>query len=84
MTHTTQSKHTITLAPPFPQEGWVRLKQIVGDPKATPPVPAFIPVSKSTWWNWVNGGIAPKPIKLGEKTTVWKAEDIRQLAQGVA
>lgn len=39
----------------------------------------FIPIGKSTWWRWVNQGKAPRPIKLGANTTVWKAEDIRNL-----
>lgn len=38
-----------------------------------------IPVSKSTWWAGVKDGRFPKPIKLGPRITVWKAEDIEQL-----
>lgn len=38
-----------------------------------------IPVSKSTWWAGVKDGRFPKPIKLGPRITVWKAEDIDQL-----
>lgn len=56
--------------------GLVRLKQIIGDSKATPPIPAIIPISKSSWWNGVKSGKYPQPIKLGERTTVWKIEDI--------
>ena len=35
---------------PLPETGFVRFSQIVGDKKADPPIPAIIPVSKSTWW----------------------------------
>jgi predicted DNA-binding transcriptional regulator AlpA len=38
-----------------------------------------IPVSKSTWWAGVKDGRFPKPVKLGPRITVWRAEDIEQL-----
>lgn len=61
------------------QVGYLRLNQIVGNPKANPPVPAIIPVSKSSWWSGVKNGKFPKPYKLGERTTVWRVEDILAL-----
>jgi predicted DNA-binding transcriptional regulator AlpA len=59
-----------------------RLKQIIGDPHAYPPVPAIIPVSKSTWWQGVKTGRFPAPVKFGPRITVWRAEDIRALIEG--
>lgn len=59
----------------FPQSGFVRLSQILA-----PTGP--IPVSKSTWWAGVKDGRFPKPQKLGPRTTVWRAEDIRALYKG--
>ncbi|UWR24997.1 AlpA family phage regulatory protein [Sulfitobacter sp. S223] len=56
----------------FPKDGFVRLSQILA-----PAGP--IPVSKSTWWQGVKEGRFPQPQKLGPRTTVWKAEDIRSL-----
>lgn len=56
----------------FPEMGLVRLKQIL-----SPVGP--IPVSKSTWWQGVKDGRYPQPIKLGPRTTAWRAEDIRAL-----
>ena len=47
----------------------LRLKQILGDPKADPPVEPIIPISKSSWWDGISKGKYPKPIKLGENTT---------------
>jgi len=67
----------------LPETGFVRLPQIIGDPKANPPVPAIIPVSKSTWWAGVKSGHFPKPVKLGPRITVWCVEDIRELIQTV-
>ena len=58
--------------PVFPQTGFVRLSHILA-----PCGP--IPVSKSTWWQGIKDGRFPKPRKLGPRTTVWRAEDIRRL-----
>jgi predicted DNA-binding transcriptional regulator AlpA len=63
----------------LPEVGYVRLPQIVGDPKAKPPVPAVIPVSKSTWWSGVKTGRYPQPVKLGPRITAWRVSDIRKL-----
>lgn len=56
----------------FPTTGFVRLSQIIA-PRG------LIPVSKSTWWAGVKDGRFPKPLKLGPKITVWRAEDIHAL-----
>lgn len=63
----------------FPETGFLREKQILGDKKSKPPVPAIIPVSHTTWWNGVATGRFPKPVKLGPRVTAWKVEDIRAL-----
>jgi len=52
--------------PVQPANGFLRINQIL----------ALVPVGKSTWWRWCAEGKAPKPLKLGAKTTVWQAEDI--------
>lgn len=63
----------------LPETGYLRLKQIIGDMKANPPQPPLIPVSKSTWWAGVKSGRFPKPVKVGERCTAWRVEDIRAL-----
>jgi len=63
----------------IPEIGFLRLKQIVGDPRTDPAIPPIIPVSKSTWWAGVKTGRFPQPIKLGPMITVWRVEDIRTL-----
>ena len=65
----------------LPDTGFVRLKQIIGDKKAIPPIPPVVPVSSSTWWAGVADGRFPKPVKLGPRTTVWRVEDIRELIE---
>ena len=61
----------------LPETGFLRLPQIVGNPKANPPIPPIIPISKSSFWAGVKSGKYPKPVKLGARTTVWRVEDIR-------
>ena len=51
----------------IPSIGFLRLPQIL----------AIIPISKSAWWEGCRTGRFPKPVKLGPRTTVWKAEEIR-------
>lgn len=67
----------------LPQTGFLRLPQIIGDPKATPPIPPIIPVKKSCWWDGVKTGRFPKPVKLG-RCTMWRVEDIRELIKSAA
>ncbi len=66
----------------LPAEGFLRLKQIIGDPKAIPPIPALIPVGRTTWWAGVKSGEFPKSIKLTARVTVWRVDDIRALMKG--
>jgi prophage regulatory protein len=56
----------------LPQTGYLRLGQIV---------PHFFPIGKTTWWQRVKEGRYPRPVKLGPRTTAWRAEDIRALIE---
>lgn len=58
----------------FPPTGFVRLSSILA------PV-GPIPVGRSTWWAGVKAGRFPKPVKLGQRITVWKVQDIRKLIE---
>jgi len=53
----------------IPETGFVRLSQIL----------TVIPLGKTSWWAGVKSGRFPKPVKLSERCTAWKAEDIREL-----
>jgi prophage regulatory protein len=67
-----------------PHRGFLRLPQIIGDPKVTPPIPAIIPVSRSTWWAGVRSGYYPQPVRLSERTTAWRRADIDALCDQLA
>ena len=57
--------------PILPETGFVRLPQIL----------SLIPISRSAWWAGIREGKFPQGIKLGSKTTVWRAEDFRNLIE---
>lgn len=66
----------------LPATGYLRLKQILGSKKANPPIPPLIPIGKTSWWEGIQKGKFPKPIKLTKRITVWRVEDIRNLING--
>ena len=57
--------------PLIPATGIHRLPQIL----------AIFPIGKSTWWEGCRTGRFPKPVKLGPRITVWRAEDIAAMMQ---
>ncbi|WP_198013955.1 helix-turn-helix transcriptional regulator [Desulforegula conservatrix] len=64
----------------LPQTGLLRLEQIIGNKKKG--IPAIVPVSKSTFWAGVKTGRFPKPLKISERCTAWRVEDIMALING--
>ena len=62
--------------PPAPN-ALLRLPQIIGDRARG--IPPIIPVGKSSWWAGVKSGRYPQPVKLGPRTTAWRAEDVYAL-----
>ncbi|MBP7722884.1 MAG: AlpA family phage regulatory protein [Alphaproteobacteria bacterium] len=55
----------------LPETGFVRLPEVL----------KVFPVSKSTWWAGVKDGRFPRPVKLGQKITAWRVQDIRALIE---
>ena len=53
----------------IPTIGYIRLPQVL----------KIIPVGRSTWWAGCRSGKYPKPVKLSERITAWKASDIHEL-----
>ena len=56
----------------LPQTGLLRIRQVL----------QFVPISRSSWWEGVRKGRYPRPLKLSERVTVWRAVDIRRLVEG--
>lgn len=63
---TTPVMPTATLA--LPETGFLRQPQVL----------AFVPISKSTLWRRIQARTFPGPVKLSERVTAWRAEDIRR------
>lgn len=62
------------MATHIPSTGFLRLPQIM----------ELVPISKSSWWQGCKAGRYPKPIKLGPRTTVWRAEEIKAFIERVS
>ena len=52
----------------IPETGFLRQSQVL----------LFVPISKSTLWRRVQARAFPEPVKLSERVTAWRAEDIRR------
>jgi predicted DNA-binding transcriptional regulator AlpA len=52
----------------LPISGYVRQSQLI---------PNILPFSSATLWRKVKDGSFPAPVKLSERITAWKVEDIR-------
>lgn len=66
------------------EHGYLRLRQIIGDPTARPPVPAIIPIGRSTWWAGVRDGRYPPGVKLSPRVTAWRIDEICALSDRLA
>jgi prophage regulatory protein len=65
--------------PNQPQETLLRLPQIIGDPKAEPPILPIYPIKKTAWWAGIKEGRYPQPVKIGARAVAWKRSDIDRL-----
>lgn len=54
--------------PTLPLTGFLRQPQVL----------VFVPISKSTLWRRIQAQTFPAPVKLSERVTVWRTEDIRR------
>ena len=47
-----------------------------------PEVLKILPISKSAWWNGIKSGRYPiETIKLGPRTTAWRAHDVQEIVK---
>ena len=68
---------TSTFNSPIPENGYLRLAQIIGNPKAG--IAPIFPVSRTTWYQGVKEGKYPKPYKLSERCSAYLKSDILEL-----
>ena len=46
-----------------------------------PRVLSAVQVSRSHWWHLVRQGIAPRPLKISHRVSLWRASEIRVFIQ---
>jgi hypothetical protein len=56
----------------LPDTGYVRQSHLI---------PVIVPFSSATLWRKVKAGAFPAPVKLSERVTAWRVEDIRAWMQ---
>ena len=54
----------------LPTTGYVREKQLIDG--------GILPFSAKTLWRKVKDGTFVQPVKLGERITAWRVEEVRQ------
>lgn len=76
----------------LPAAGYVRQSQLIGTParkgtgdtQAQDAKPGILPFSSPTLWRLVKAGKFPSPVKLSERVTAWRVEDVRAWMQARA
>lgn len=66
---------------PLPPTGFIKLRQIIGDPKRG--IQALFPVSRSGWYQGIKDGRFPAPVKLGSRSSAWRVSDVQALLASV-
>ena len=62
----------------IPDDAIVRVKQLLGAPSAVPPVPALVPVARSTLYAWMTAGTFPRPTFRSGSVMGWRMADVRE------
>jgi len=69
----------------LPSTGYVRQSQLIGvssrgsaSQASDRYRPGILPFSSPTLWRMVKAGKFPAPVKLSERVTAWRVEDIRE------
>ena len=62
--------------------GFYTLKEIIGDRGKG--IPCILAVGRATWYQGVQKGIYPKPVKLSSRASAWRASDIEALMKKIA
>jgi len=55
----------------IPQTGYLRLPEVL----------RYFPVGKTTWYAGIKKGIYPSGVKLSERVTAWRCEDLCALIE---
>lgn len=79
---------TVSTICELPATGYVRQSQLIGTPArkadtehAQDATRGILPFSSPTLWRMVKSGKFPAPVKLSERVTAWRVEDVRAWMQ---
>lgn len=79
---------TISAVCDLPATGYVRQSQLIDTrarkadaEHAQDAKPGILPFSSPTLWRMVKAGKFPAPVKLSERVTAWRVEDVRAWMQ---
>lgn len=68
-------RSTAPTASGVPEDGFIRQKILLQE---------HVPFSAATLWRLVNAGKFPKPLKVTDQITAWRASDIKEWAKDPA
>ena len=61
--------------------GFYKLKEIIGDRRKG--IPCILAVSRATWYQGIQKGFYPEPVKLSSRASAWRASDIEALMKNI-
>ena len=61
-----------------PEQADANRKRGKGPRRSRPGIAPIVPVSSATFWRKVKAGEFPAPVKLSERVTAWRCEDVRE------
>lgn len=61
--------------------GFYKLKEIIGDRRKG--IPCILAVSRATWYQGIQKGFYPGPVKLSSRSSAWRASDIEALMKKI-
>ena len=61
--------------------GFYKLKEIIEDRRKG--IPCILAVSRATWYQGIQKGLYPKPVKLSSRSSAWRASDIEALMKKI-
>jgi prophage regulatory protein len=75
------SKPRVKSQPVLPEEGYVRISQLLGCRRRG--IVPILPLSRSGLYAWIRDGRWPAPQRLGKKIVAWKSTVVREALEGM-
>lgn len=56
----------------------LRIRHVIGDPRANPPQPGLLPISKAGWYRGIKAGRFPRGVAIGPRSVGWRLSDLNR------